>query len=156
MDLLALGNLRSGLQFQLQPVALNPLVTEAAADTLDRTRVLLSLTGDDVTVLAEPDRLRHAISSVVARCLELSPYEQVTVLTRASGTEAAIEISSRSRPIERGEIELATLLVAGNRGRLVIVPRTANRGSQLSIYIPRVPAPSPARAAHAVQDVSTH
>lgn len=130
MDLLALGNHRSGgLVFQLQPVPLNQLVTEAAADTLDRSRALLSLSSDDLTVLADPDRLRHAISSVVARCLELSPYEQVTVLTRASGSEAAVEISCRTRPIEAGEIELAAMLVAGNSGRLVIVPRTENRGS---------------------------
>jgi signal transduction histidine kinase len=157
MDLLALGHLRSGgLVFQLQPVALNQLVTEAAADTLDRARVLLSLSPDDLTVLAEPDRLRHAISSVVARCLELSPYEQVTVLTRASGEEAAVEISCRTRPIEPGEIELAAMLVAGNRGRLVIVPRTANRGSVVTIYVPRAISASPARPSDAaVQDGST-
>lgn len=156
MDLLALGNLRDGaLVFDLRPVALNQLVTEAAADTLDRARVLLSLTTDDLTVLAASDRLRHAISSVVARCLELSPYEQVTVLTRASGSEAAVEISCRTRPIEAGEIELAALLVAGNRGRLVIVPRTANRGSLVTIYVPIATSTSPARPADAVQDVNT-
>ena len=141
MDLLAVGHLR-GLHFELQPVALNQLVIEAAADTLDRTRVLLSLTGDDLMTLADADRLRHAISSVLSRCLDLSPYEQVAVLTRASGAEAAVEIASRSRAIERSEIELAALLVEGNRGRLVIVPRAANRGSLVTIYVPRVTASS--------------
>jgi signal transduction histidine kinase len=157
MDLLALGNLRSGaLVFQLQPVALNQLVTEAAVDTLDRARVLLSLTRDDLMVLAEPDRLRHGISSVVARCLELSPYEQVTVLTRASGSEVAVEISCRTRPIEAGEIELAAMLVAGNRGRLVIVPRTANRGSVVTIYLPLAAATAPERPARALRDVNAN
>jgi signal transduction histidine kinase len=146
MDLLAVGHLRGGLHFELQPVALNQLVIEAAADTLDRTRVLLSLSGDDLMTLADADRLRHAISSVLSRCLDLSPYEQVAVLTRASGAEAAVEIASRSRAIERSEIELAALLVEGNRGRLVIVPRAANRGSLVTIYVPRVtalPVPGP-------------
>jgi signal transduction histidine kinase len=157
MDLLALGNLRSGgLVFQLQPVGLNQLVTEAAVDTLDRARVLLSLTRDDLIVLAEPDRLRHGISSVVARCLELSPYEQVTVLTRASGSEAAVEISCRTRPIEAGEIELAAMLVAGNRGRLVIVPRTANRGSVVTIYLPVAASAAPEREARALRDVNAN
>jgi signal transduction histidine kinase len=145
MDLLALGHLRGDLHFELQPVGLNQLVTEAAADTLDRSRVLLSLSGDDLIALADPDRLRHAISSVLSRCLELSPYEYVTVLTRASGVEVAVEISSRSRPIESREIELATLLIAGNRGRLMIVQRAANRGSQVTIYVPRAPALSQTR-----------
>lgn len=139
LDLLAIGNLGRGMRFQREPVHLNALVSEAAADTLDRTRVLLSLTSEDLMGLADPDRLRHAVSSVLSRCLDLSPYEQVTVLTRRSGDEVAIEISSRSRPIEPSEVELATLLVEGNGGRIVTVPRYTNRGSQLTIYVPRFP-----------------
>jgi hypothetical protein len=88
--------------------------------------------------------------------LELSPYEQVTVLTRASGSDAAIEISCRTRPIEAGEIELAAMLVAGNRGRLVIVPRTANRGSVVTIYLPLAASASPERQARALRDVNAN
>lgn len=155
LDVLALGNHRSGgLVFELRPVDLNQLVSEAAADTHDRSRVLLSLSSDDLTVLAEPDRLRHAISSVLARCLELSLYEQVTVLSRASGGEGAVEVSCRTRPIEAGEIELAGLLVAGNHGRLVIIPRTANRGSVVTIYVPRA-ARTPGQPADTARDVRT-
>jgi signal transduction histidine kinase len=63
-DLLAVGQLRSDeLHFERQPVLLNALVSEAVDDTLHRTRVFPSLVSGDPRVLADPDRLRHAIAS---------------------------------------------------------------------------------------------
>src|SRR4029077_8325813 len=135
-DLLAVGHLRSdALRFELQPVALNALVSEAVNDTLNRGRVFPSLSAADPPVVADPARLRHAIASLIGRCLELSTYEPVTVLTRMSSREAVVEVGTGAGVPEASDTELARMLVAGNGGRFVLVAR-GDRGSLASIYIP--------------------
>jgi len=142
-DLLAVGQLRSDeLHFERQPVMLNALVSEAVDDTLHRTRVFPSLVATDARVLADPDPLRHAIASLIGRCLELSTYEPVTVLTRVSGDEAVIEVGTGAGMPEHGDLELTRMLVAGNGGRFVLVDRR-DRGSLASIYVPTTSAESP-------------
>jgi signal transduction histidine kinase len=142
-DLLAVGRLRSDeLYFERQPVLLNALVSEAVDETLHRTRVFPSLVSGDPRVLADPDRLRHAIASLIGRCLELSTYEPVTVLTRVSGDEAVIEVGTGAGMPEHGDLELTRMLVAGNGGRFVLVDRR-DRGSLASIYVPTTSAESP-------------
>jgi signal transduction histidine kinase len=139
-DLLAVGQLRShDLHFELQPVLLNALVSEAVDDTLYRTRVFPSLAGGDPRVLADPDRLRHAIAILIGRCLELSTYEPVTVLTRVSANEAVVEVGTGAGLPDHGDLELTRMLVAGNGGRFVLVDR-GDRGSLASIYVPTAPA----------------
>ncbi|HEY8757425.1 MAG TPA: hypothetical protein VIN74_02895 [Candidatus Limnocylindria bacterium] len=153
-DLLAVGHLRSDqLHFELQPVLLNALVTEAVDDTLHRTRVFPSLVSGDPRVLADPDRLRHAIASLIGRCLELSTYEPVTVLTRVSGDEAVIEVGTGAGMPEPGDLELTRMLVAGNGGRFVLVDRR-DRGSLASIYVPTAP-PTGAPAPRAATETTT-
>jgi len=143
-DLLAVGQLRSDeLRFERQPVMLNALVSEAVDDTLHRTRVFPSLVATDARVLADPDRLRHAIASLIGRCLELSTYEPVTVLTRVSGDEAVIEVGTGAGMPDHGDLELTRMLVAGNGGRFVLVDRR-DRGSLASIYVPTAAAGAPA------------
>jgi signal transduction histidine kinase len=139
-DLLAVGQLRShDLHFELQPVLLNSLVSEAVDDTLHRTRVFPSLVSGDPRVLADADRLRHAIASLIGRCLELSTYEPVTVLTRVSGGEGVVEVGTGAGMPDHGDLELTRMLVAGNGGRFVLVDRR-DRGSLASIYVPISPA----------------
>jgi signal transduction histidine kinase len=153
-DLLAVGHLRSdALRFELQPVSLNALVSEAVDDTLNRARVFPSLSPADPLVLADPDRLRHAIASLIGRCLELSTYEPVTVLTRVSATEAVVEVSTRAGTPESGDTELVRMLVAGNGGRFVLVAR-GERGSLASIYVP-IAAASGSPVPHAVNGGTT-
>lgn len=152
-DLLALGQLRmGGLRFERVPVELKTVAGEAVAASLDRSRVLLSST-EDLTVLADPDRLRHAIASVIARFLEMSPYEPVTILLRASGDDAVVEITCRARAVEPTMVELAELLVSGNGGRLVLVPQGSPRGATVTMYFPRVtPVAGAARATPAASE----
>lgn len=153
-DVLALGRLGGTLLFERRPVELRTVAGEAVAGSLDRARVLLSLSDEPLPVLAEPDRLRHAIGSVIGRCLELSPYEAVTVLTRIAGDEAAVEIGCRARPMEPEDLELARLLIEGNGGRLVHVVRGDDRGFAISAYLPRasgLPAAERVPAAEATE-----
>ncbi len=147
-DLLALGQLRmGGLRFERMPVELKAIVGEAVSASLDRSRVLLSSTDDGLVVLADPDRLRHAVASVIARFLEMSPYEPVTLLLRASGDEAVVEIACRARAVAPTEVELAQLLIQGNGGRLVLVPQGSPRGATVTMYLPRASAVPDASAA---------
>lgn len=137
-DLLAVGQLRTGdMHFDPRPVALNALVTEAVVETLYRTRVFPSLSADHPVVLADPDRIRHAVASVIGRYLELSTYEPVTVLTRSSGGEGVVEIGSAAGTLESGDLELTEMLVRGNGGRMLVVTRGFDRGSAVSLYLPR-------------------
>ncbi len=145
-DLLALGQLRmGGLRFERVPVQLKALAAEAVEASLDRSRVLFTSTDDGLTVLADPDRIRHAIASVISRFLEMSAYEPVTILVRSSGDDAVVELACRARAVAPIEIELAELLIAGNGGRLVLVPQGSPRGTTVTMYFPKV-APSLAGA----------
>jgi signal transduction histidine kinase len=153
-DLLALGQLRlSGLRFDRRPTDLKATTREAVDGLADRTRVLLSLTPEDVEVGADVDRLRHAISSVIARYLEASRLEAVTVMVRRSGTEGAVEVSSRGRALERRDVEFAELLIAGNGGRLVLLQRSSSLGSVITLFIPGAPGSGPATTSHAEEPV---
>jgi signal transduction histidine kinase len=155
-DLLALGQLRmGGLRFERAPVELKAIAAEAVGASLDRSRVLLSSTDDGLTVLADPDRLRHAVASVVARFLEMSPYEPVTILLRSSGDDAVVEIACRARAIAPTEVELAELLVAGNGGRLVLVPQGSPRGATVTMYFPRVVATAASASAASASPASS-
>ena len=137
-DLLALGRLRlGGLSFTLTPTDLRTIVDDAATESPNRPRIIVSAAADQLSAAVDPDRLRHAISSVVARFIEQSPYEPVTILLRASGQEAVIEINSRTRDIAASDIEFAQLLVAGNGGRMVIIPAGSPRGAGVAIYLAR-------------------
>jgi signal transduction histidine kinase len=138
-DLLALGQLRmGGLHFERVPVQLRAIAAEAVEGSLDRSRVLFTSADDGLTVLADADRLRHAIASVISHFLEMSPYEPVTILVRSSGDDAVVELACRARAIAPIEVELAELLVVGNGGRLVVVPQGSPRGATVTIYFPRV------------------
>jgi hypothetical protein len=117
-------------------------VSEAVDDTLHRARVFPSLSAADPRVLADPDRLRHAVASLIGRCLELSTYEPVTILTRMSANEAVVEVGTGAGTPEPGDTELTRMLVAGNGGRFVQVAR-GERGSLASIYLRIAPASVP-------------
>lgn len=155
-DLLALGRLRlGGLSFTLTPSDLRTIVDDAATESPNRTRIIVSAAADQLIAAVDPDRLRHAISSITARFLEQSPYEPVTILLRASGNEVAIEINSRTRDIAPSDIEFAQLLVAGNGGRMIFIPAGSSpRGAGVAIYLVRTtadatPAASPNAAPEA-------
>ena len=136
-DLLALGRRGStGASFARAPVDLRTVVLEAVDESLDRSRVLVTVAEDGLQVLADSDRARHAIASVIARLLEHSPHEPVRVLVRSSDTEAAVEINCRTAGLDPEELELPELLVAGNGGRLLLVG-SGPRATTVSIYLAR-------------------
>ena len=140
-DVLAVGRLHSGaLPFDRHPIDLGDVVREAADETLARGRVMLQIAPGPHVVLADADRLRHAVASALGRALDGSPYETVAILVRSSDAEAIVEIECRGRSFEVADIELARLLVEGHGGHIGLRPRGGKAGKGgvvLSIGIPR-------------------
>jgi signal transduction histidine kinase len=134
-ELLALGQLK-GLQFERRRADLRELLTEAANESPARARVLLSLTHEPLPVIADADRLRHALACLIDRSLEVSPHEDVTVLARLSADQAAVEINCRTRELVEADVELPRLLVEGNGGRLLLISRGVLRGSLVTVHLP--------------------
>ncbi len=140
-DLLAVGNLRlAGLRFERVPVSLNEVTAQAAEASPHRARIVVRAADDDLLVLADADRLRHALSSILARFGETAPNETVRVLIRVSGDDGVVGVSCRSPEIEERDLEFAELLVRGNGGRVVRVPGDSRRDSLVSVYVPRAGA----------------
>jgi hypothetical protein len=136
-DLLALGRLKGkGLHFDRTRIDLGQLLTEAADESPARGRVLLSITNQPLTVVGDADRLRHAFACLIDRSVEVSAHQDVTVLARLSGEEAAVEINCRTRELVEADVELPRLLVEGNGGRLLLIARGAIRGSLVTVHLP--------------------
>lgn len=135
-DVVAVGRVDSGgIAFGHQPFDLKAAVREAADETLDRGRVALSVSPGPLTVLGDPDCLRHAIASVLGRALELSPRDVIRILVRPSAAEAAVEISCGAGIIDAADLELAQLLVTGIGGRLTTLT-TGARGMVVTLLLP--------------------
>jgi signal transduction histidine kinase len=137
-DVLAVGRLHSGkLRFERAPLDLKKVAEEAASETVDRHRVILSLPDQPLTVIGDADRIRHALSSILGRCIDGVRDEPVPVLVRASGDDAAIEITCRARTLGPADLELAELLVEGNGGRLSLRTLSSGQGSAVTLLLPR-------------------
>lgn len=135
-DVVAVGRVDSGgMTFGRQPFDLIAAVRETADEALDRGRVTLSASPGPLTVLGDPDCLRHAIASVLGRALEQSPHNLVRILVRLSEGEAAVEINCDAGIIDAADLELAQLLVTGTGGRLRTINARA-RGMVVTLRLP--------------------
>ena len=73
-DVVAVGRVESGaIAFDHRPFDLKAAVRDAADEALDRGRVALSVSPGRLTVLGDPDCLRHAIASVLGRGARAEP-----------------------------------------------------------------------------------
>ena len=135
-DLLSIGRVRSGdLAFEAQDFDVKTLVKQAADETVDRNRVLVRTTDEELHALGDPESVRHAVSAIIGRLIEASPSELVDVLVRGSSDEVAIELTSRGTRLASEDVELSDLLLTANRGRLV----ASDRGTvgRVIVYLPR-------------------
>ena len=139
-DLLRIGRLGGReLEFERVSFDLGALVKEAADETVDRNRVVVRTLTEHIYVSADPEAVRHATSSVIGRLIDVSPTELVDVLVRASGDEAAVELTTRGGPLAIEDLELADLLLTENGGRMTIAPKT--QGARIHLYLPRAVVP---------------
>ena len=140
-DLLAIGDLhRSHLRLRADPVDLRELVREAVAESLRRDQLHLSTGEAPVSVRADPDRLRHAVASVISRAIEAAPYESVAILVRDSADHGVVEIRTRAK-LDESDLNLARLLMQAQSGKLILVAPDSSRGMLITLSAPRaVPA----------------
>jgi signal transduction histidine kinase len=138
-DLLRIGRLQiDGLRFGQESVDLKRTVADAVSESLDRRRVVLSASAEDLIVRADPASLHHAIASIIGRLLEGAPvHEVVQVFVRGSGGEGVVEFASRGDGFGAEHFELADLLTKANGGRLAIIPRGADLGVRVNLHVPR-------------------
>ena len=142
-DLIRIGRLRSGdLVFAQEAVDLKRIVGEAANETMDRNRVLVSAAEEELFVRGDPESLRHAISALIGRLLDKMPLELVRIFVRGSGDGAVVEFTRRGGALATDEFEFAELLLAANGGRLVVVPQAGGRGVRLNVYLGRAEKPA--------------
>jgi uncharacterized membrane protein YkvA (DUF1232 family) len=140
-DLLAIGDLhRSHLRLRADPVDLRELVREAVAESLRRDQLHLSTGDAPVSVRADPDRLRHAVASVISRAIEAAPYESVAILVRDSTDHGVVEIRTRAK-LDESDLNLARLLMQAQAGKLILVAPDSSRGMLITLSAPHaVPA----------------
>jgi uncharacterized membrane protein YkvA (DUF1232 family) len=140
-DLLAIGDLRrSHLRLRADPVDLRELVREAVAESLRRDQLHLSTGEAPVSVRADPDRLRHAVASVISRAIEAAPYEPVAILVRDSTDHGVVEIRTRAK-LDESDLNLARLLLQAQAGKLILVAPDSSRGMLITLSAPHaVPA----------------
>ena len=139
-DLLAIGDLqRSHLRLRADPVDLRELVREAVAESLRRDQLHLSTGDSPVSVRADPDRLRHAVASVISRAIEAAPYEPVAILVRDSADHGVVEIRTRAK-LDESDLNLARLLMQAQSGKLMLVAPDSLRGMLITLSAPHAAA----------------
>ena len=135
-DLLAIGDLqRSHLRLRADRVDLRELVREAVAESLRRDQLHLSTGETPVSVRADPDRLRHAVASVISKAIEAAPYESVEILVRDSADHGVVEIRTRAR-LGESDLDLARLLMQAQAGKLILVAPDSSRGMLITLSAP--------------------
>ncbi|MEP6694138.1 MAG: DUF1232 domain-containing protein [Chloroflexota bacterium] len=145
-DLLAVGDLqRSHLRLRSERVDLRELVREAVAESIRRDQLHLSTGDAPVLVRADPDRLRHAVASVISRAIEAAPYESVEILVRDSADHGVVEIRTRAT-ISENDLDLARLLMQAQSGKLILVAPESPRGVLISLSAPHAVTASAAGA----------
>jgi uncharacterized membrane protein YkvA (DUF1232 family) len=139
-DLLAIGDLhRTHLRLRADRVDLRELVREAVAESLRRDQLHLSTGDTPVSVRADPDRLRHAVASVISRAIEAAPYESVEILVRDSADHGVVEIRTRAR-LGESDLDLARLLMQAQAGKLILVSPDGARGMLVTLSAPHAVA----------------
>lgn len=145
-DLLAIGDLqRSHLRLRADRVDLRELVREAVAESLRRDQLHLRTGELPVFVRADPDRLRHAVASVISRAIEAAPYQSVEILVRDSSDHGVVEIRTRAR-LSEGDLDLARLLMQAQAGKLMLVAPDSPRGMLITLSAPHALAAAGAGA----------
>jgi signal transduction histidine kinase len=157
-DFVALGQAQARrLELRRVPVDVAQLVTEIARDRPDQGSVLVTVPGDGLVVLGDPDRLRQAITNSVAEVIaDAGALDYVSVNVRARGPEALISISAAmpaaaTRAVAGGDVRislrLARLLVEAMGGSVAFERAALGKGARVTIRVPVASGPGGAPAA---------
>jgi signal transduction histidine kinase len=146
-DFVALGQAQaSRLQLRAVPVDLAQLVTEISRQRPDHGSVLVTVPGDGLVVMADPDRLRQALSNTVAEVVkDAGGVDYVSVNVRARDKDALVTISAAmpaaaTRKIDddqmRVSLRLARMLIETMGGSMDIEHAAMGKGTRVTLRVP--------------------
>ncbi len=150
-DFVALGQLQtSRLALHTVPVDIAQLVTEISRERPDHGSVLVTVPGDGLVVMADPDRLRQALVNTIAQVVsDAGHIDYVSISVRSRATEAIVSVAAampatatraEQRQDVRVGLELARLLVEAMGGSLDVERAAIGRGSRVTLRLPLTPS----------------
>lgn len=153
-DFVALGQAQARrLALRSVPVDLAQLVTEVSRQRPDHRAVLVTVPGDGLIVVGDPDRLRQALASAVSEVVaDAGALDYVSINVKGRQSEALVTISaampaSAKRATAkdlRVSLHLSQLLVEAMGGTFSVERAALGKGARVSLTIPtRTLSPTP-------------
>ena len=134
------------LQLRVVPVDIAQLVTEVARQRPDHGSVLVTVPGDGLVVMADPDRLRQAVANTVSDVVsEAGELDYVSINVRARDGDAIVTISAAlpaaaTRSVDAGQLRvsmrLARLLMEAMGGDMSVERAAMGKGTRVTLRIP--------------------
>ena len=165
-DFVALGQAQAQrLRLRVVPVDIAQLVTEIARQRPDQRSVLVTVPGDGLLVVADPDRLRQAISNTIAEVIaDAGMVDYVSINVRVQGAEAVVTVSAAmpATTVRRGDqreemrlsLRLSRLLLEAMGGTVTVERAVLGAGARVTVRVPvsqplstQTPEATPARRA---------
>ena len=155
-DFVALGQAQARrLTLRIVPVDIAQLVTEIARQRPDQRSVLVTVPGDGLLVIADPDRLRTALSNTIAEVIaDAGEIDYVSINVRVQGAEAAVTVSAAmpaatarlgDREEMRLSLRLSRLLLEAMGGSVNIERAVLGAGTRVTLRVPVSPPLAAAR-----------
>ena len=154
-DFVALGQSQSRrLALRAVPFDISQLVNEVARERPDHRSVLVTVPGEGLVALGDPDRVRQALADTIAQVVaDAGAIDYVSINVRASGPEAVVAISAALPSAAKGidttslglSLQLARLMLEAMNGALLVERATLGKGTRVTIRVPLASAAPAAR-----------
>jgi signal transduction histidine kinase len=154
-DFVALGQAQAQrLELRSVPVDIAQLVTEVSRQRPDHGSVLVTVPGDGLIVVGDPDRIRQALVSAVSEVIaDAGALDYVSINVKARQSDAIVTISAAMPTTSRRAVNekdlrvslhLSRLLVEAMGGTFAVERAALGRGARVSLSLPmRAPATIP-------------
>jgi len=146
-DFVALGQAQAQrLELRTAPVDIAQLVTEVSRQRPDRGSVLVTVPGDGLIVLGDPDRIRQALVSAVNEVVaDAGALDYVSINVKARASDAIVTISA-AMPMTprralnakdlRVSLHLSRLLVEAMGGTFAVERAALRKGARVTLSLP--------------------
>lgn len=149
-DFVALGQAQARrLALRIVPVDIAQLVTEIARQRPDQRSVLVTVPGDGLLVVADPDRLRQALANTIAEVIaDAGEIDYVSINVRVQGADAVVTVSAAmpaatvrlgDREEMRLSLRLSRLLLEAMGGSVTIERASLGAGTRVTLRVPVSP-----------------
>jgi signal transduction histidine kinase len=146
-DFVALGQAQAQrLELRTVPVDIAQLVTEVSRQRPDHGSVLVTVPGDGLVVVADPDRIRQVLVSTVSEVIaDAGALDYVSINVKARASDAVVTISAAMPTTARRAVNAKDLRVSLHLSRLLVqamggsftVERAAlGKGARVTLTLP--------------------